>query len=75
MKRKQPTQALLLDVPEHLSPKLLFLKAHNLATKQTSKGRWKCDIANAPAQGRGRNEEDAITDWCNKNKIRHYKLE
>ncbi len=75
MKQKKPEQVLLLDVPEHLSPKLLFLRAHNLATKRTSNSRWRCDVSNAPKPGVGRNEEDAIIDWCQKNKINHYNIE
>lgn len=74
MKKKQPVQSLLIDVPENLSPKLQFLKEQGLFTKKTSKSRWKCEPVDAPQKGVGRNEEDAIIDYCEKNQIKYYKL-
>lgn len=68
-------QPLLIDVGECLSPKLKFLLRHGLVTKNTSKSRWRCNLATPPKKGSGRTEEDAIIDWCNKNGIKHYNLE
>lgn len=68
-------QPLLIDVEECLSPKLKFLIKHGLSTKNTSKSRWNCKLSVPPKKGAGRTEEDAIIDWCVKNKVTHYNLE
>ena len=69
------TQPLLIDTPESLSPKLKFLIRNGLTSKATSKSWWTCDLTNPPQKGGGRNEAEAVIDWCEKNQVKHYSIE
>lgn len=70
----KPTQPLLIDVPECLSPKLKWLAKFGLTTRKTSRGRYKCEGNEHMITGKGRTEADAIWDSAMKNGIKHFLL-
>lgn len=87
----------LFDIPESLSPKLVWLKKQGLVTSYHAEYAdggespetgediypWTCSQQHPPAHGTisqgiigvGRNETDAILDYCKRTGLVHYSIE
>lgn len=56
------------------SPKLAFIKKHDLRVVKLDSGRWRCWLTDQTF-GVGATEAEAIIDFCIKTGIKHYSLE
>lgn len=54
-----------------LSPRLKWLERHGLVTRRLENGRYVCHLDDSN-EGRGESEDDAISDFCVKHKLKHY---
>lgn len=53
------------------SPKLLWLRKHNLTLHRLKSGRWRC-ILTPNTFGTGRDEEECCRDFCLKTGVDHW---
>jgi hypothetical protein len=63
----------LFDVPEHLSPKLQWMRASHIETVCMGT-EWVCRTYGYTRGARGQTEEEAILAYCEKFGLRHYSL-
>lgn len=52
------------------SPKLRFLREHDLVTRKLPGGTWRCELGED--FGSGDTEDDAVIDFCLKTKLKHW---
>jgi hypothetical protein len=64
----------LFDVPDSPSPRLAWLRRHDLALKRLENGRWRC-VFNDETYGCGADEDEACADFCIKTGLRHWSHE
>lgn len=55
-----------------LSPRLAWLREHDLTLKRLPSGRWECSL-DPDNIGTGANEDDATIDFCLKTGLPHFK--
>lgn len=56
------------------SPRLLWLRRHNVVTKQGPNGRWRAVVLDE-VYGCGATEDEAILDLCERHGYRHWSVE
>jgi len=66
----------LFEIPESPSPKLVWLKKHRLSLNFIEHSQdWMCCNAGYTWQGRGKTEDEAILDYCERHGLKHWTLE
>lgn len=61
----------LFPIPESLSPKLAWLRRHDLALRKMPNDTYRCEL-NDETFGVGATQEEAIEDFCVKTRSRHW---
>jgi hypothetical protein len=64
----------LFETPQHLSPKLAWLKKHRLATEEANGG-WRCRNGGYTHEAYGVSEDEAILAYCDVYGLKHWTLE
>ncbi len=61
----------LFAIPESLSPKLAWLRRHDLSVRRMPNDTYRCEL-NDETFGVGDTELEAIEDFCVKTKLKHW---
>lgn len=61
----------LFPIPESLSPKLAWLRRHDLTLRKMPNDTYRCEL-NDETFGAGATQEEAIEDFCVKTRLRHW---
>ena len=61
----------LFQLPPSLSPKLAWLRKHNLTVIHPESAKFEC-VLDDENFGKGATEEEAIIDFCVKTQMKHY---
>lgn len=61
----------LFDIPISLSPRLRWLRDHDLVLRETVTGAWEC-VLNQENIGRGATADEACVNFCLKTKLPHW---
>ncbi len=62
----------LFQIEESLSPRLAWLRRHDLTTRKLPSGRWEC-VFDEENIGSGATEDESTIDFCLKTQLPHFR--